>query len=218
MLLEVDLVAKPGSGVRPHLLFFIGLKRTGRQAERALARELLGAALAAAGPDSVEPLRRSRPSLPRTKSRLGGGGSRQEMRRTPRLSFCSAESAAWRTTEAPGVGVGCPAVRRDARRDGRQRHRPRPQSPGGPGAGRDGRRARSPAPASLRPRPSAATRCARAHPPTKRRQAAQRPRWRSSRTASSSVSDAVQPERDPERDRSQRTDLMFGWTSVRRTS
>jgi hypothetical protein len=27
MLLEVDLVAKPGSGVRPHLLFFIGLKR-----------------------------------------------------------------------------------------------------------------------------------------------------------------------------------------------
>lgn len=27
MLLEVDLVAKEGSGVRPHLLFFIGLKR-----------------------------------------------------------------------------------------------------------------------------------------------------------------------------------------------
>ncbi|HZU20599.1 MAG TPA: hypothetical protein VE982_05240 [Gaiellaceae bacterium] len=27
MLLEVDLVAKPGSGVRPHLAFFLGLKR-----------------------------------------------------------------------------------------------------------------------------------------------------------------------------------------------
>lgn len=27
MLLEVDLVAKPGSGVRPHLPFFLGLKR-----------------------------------------------------------------------------------------------------------------------------------------------------------------------------------------------
>jgi hypothetical protein len=29
MLLEVDLVAKPGSQVRPHLLFYIGLKRQG---------------------------------------------------------------------------------------------------------------------------------------------------------------------------------------------
>lgn len=29
MLLEVDLVAKPGSGVRPHLPFFLGLKRAG---------------------------------------------------------------------------------------------------------------------------------------------------------------------------------------------
>jgi hypothetical protein len=28
-LLEVDLVAKPGSDMRPHLLFFIGLKRAG---------------------------------------------------------------------------------------------------------------------------------------------------------------------------------------------
>jgi hypothetical protein len=28
-LLEIDLVAKPGSGVRPHLLFFLGLKRAG---------------------------------------------------------------------------------------------------------------------------------------------------------------------------------------------
>ena len=29
MLLEVDLVAKPGSGVRPHLDFYLGLKRAG---------------------------------------------------------------------------------------------------------------------------------------------------------------------------------------------
>ena len=33
MLLEIDLVAKPGSGVRPHLLFFIGLERKGGKAD-----------------------------------------------------------------------------------------------------------------------------------------------------------------------------------------
>ena len=52
MLLNVDLVARPGSGVRPHLLFFIGLTRRGG-AKTALARELLAAPLAAAGPDAV---------------------------------------------------------------------------------------------------------------------------------------------------------------------
>ena len=66
-LLEVDLVAKRGQDQRPHLLFYHRAQARRRQAERPLARELLAAALAAAGADG----RRLGRGRRRTPERLG---------------------------------------------------------------------------------------------------------------------------------------------------